>query len=187
MMIVRSKMGFDPDLNLRRWLYALDFREPPPEIFGFFVQEQSWVSRLVQRESVVFFSLYHSFLSRLFLCDKIINCCTHLTLFACYKTTGVRRKRCNIGCWNLGFKQGGRFRRFVYLNQHAGSFANTNVGGAPLTSNGGNANSLLEPSGASGKSASESYGAAFNNDALGTDVHRGLNSAASDGLASAFW
>ena len=35
MMIVRSKMGFDPDLNLRRWLYALDFREPPPEISVF--------------------------------------------------------------------------------------------------------------------------------------------------------
>jgi len=57
MMIVRSKMGFDPDFNLRRWLYALDFREPPPEISFFFVQEQSWVSRLVQRESGFLFSL----------------------------------------------------------------------------------------------------------------------------------
>lgn len=85
-----------------------------------------------------------------------------------------------------GLNKTGGFGDSFYLNQHAGSFANTNVGGAPLTSNGGNANSLLEPSGASGKSASESYGAAFNNDALGTDVHRGLNSTTSDGLASAF-
>ena len=85
-----------------------------------------------------------------------------------------------------GLNKTGGFGDSFYLNQHAGSFANTNVGGAPLTSNGGNANSLLEPSGSSGKSASESYGAAFNNDALGTDVHRGLNSTTSDGLASAF-
>ena len=55
-----------------------------------------------------------------------------------------------------------------------------------MTSNGGNANSLLEPSGSSGKTAAQSYGAAFNNDALGTDVHRGLNPTSSDGLASAF-
>ena len=65
---------------------------------------------------------HHSFVSRLFLCDKIINCCTHLTLFACYKTTGVRRKRCNIGCWNLGFKQDGRFRRFVLLKSTCWEF-----------------------------------------------------------------
>lgn len=71
------------------------------------------------------------------------------------------------------------------MNQHAGSFANTNDA-ASLTSNGGNANSLLQPSGSSGKTAAQSYGAAFNNDALGTDVHRGLNPTSSDGLASAF-
>lgn len=79
----------------------------------------------------------------------------------------------------------GGFGDSFYLNQHAGSFANTSDA-ASLTSNGSNANSLLEPSGSSGKTAAQSYGAAFTNDALGTDVHRGLNPTSSDGLASAF-
>ena len=122
MMIVRSKMGFDPDFNLRRWLYALDFREPPPEISVFLFKSK--VGSLVWCSGRAWFSLFshHSFVSRLFLCDKIINCCTHLTLFACYKITDVRRKRCNIGCWNLGFKQDRRFRRFVLLKSTCWEF-----------------------------------------------------------------
>ena len=57
MMIVRSKMGFDPDFNLRRWLYALDFREPPPEISVFLFKSKVGSLRLVQRESGFLFSL----------------------------------------------------------------------------------------------------------------------------------
>jgi hypothetical protein len=30
MIVFFSKTGFDSDFNLRRWLNALDFREPPP-------------------------------------------------------------------------------------------------------------------------------------------------------------
>ena len=35
MIVLLSKTGFDSDFNLRRWPYALVFREPPPTNFGF--------------------------------------------------------------------------------------------------------------------------------------------------------
>ena len=60
MMIVRSKMGFDPDLNLRRWLYALDFREPPPEISVFLFKSK--VGSLVWYSGRAWFSFLSSLL-----------------------------------------------------------------------------------------------------------------------------
>jgi len=57
MMIVRSKMGFDPDLNLRRWLYALDFREPPPEISVFLFKSKLGLSFGAAGERGFLFSL----------------------------------------------------------------------------------------------------------------------------------
>lgn len=39
MIVLLSKTGFDSDFNLRRWPYALVFREPPPTKFRFCVQE----------------------------------------------------------------------------------------------------------------------------------------------------
>ncbi len=126
MIILLSKTGFDSDFNLRRWPYALVFREPPPTKFRFCVQEGEscglrstwkWAANFVSKSKVnicyftahIFFSLSLSFSLK-----KVIIL-TNWTLLFITTKTAVCRKWCDIGCRILGFKQDGRFRRFILL------------------------------------------------------------------------
>ena len=125
MIVLLSKTGFDSDFNLRRWPYALVFREPPPTKFRFCVQEgescglrstrRKWETSCQSQKSTYVTSLRTSFFLSLSFSLKKVIILTNLTLLFITTKTAVCRKWCDIGCRILGFKQDGRFRRFVLL------------------------------------------------------------------------